>query len=160
MGLAVHHAEVVRDDGLGGGVGGFGIAAILAGVHFHKAVMGQLRADTALHAVTLKGGIFLLERAKAESAILPAGGGDAVVGVIHLLDGDFLGQFLEEVCRAVIEPIYIFTTGVVGGPHVGVEGAAGLAHRLCPVVAGVVGILAGGAVQQVALALPVQASAV
>ena len=51
VGLAVYNAEVVRYNALCSGIGGFGIAAGGAGVHFHKAVMGQLRADGALHIV-------------------------------------------------------------------------------------------------------------
>ena len=122
--------------------------------------MGQLRADAALHVVALQGGIFLLERAIAERAILPASSGDAVILAVYLLNGLRFRQFLKEIRCAVIEPIHIFTTGVIGGPHVGIERAASLAHRFRPVVAGVVGILAGGAVQQVALAFPVQASTI
>ena len=160
VGLAVHHAEVIRNDGLGDGVGSFGIAAVSAGVHLDEPIVSQLRADAAFHCVTLQCGVFLLEGAIAESAILPAGGDDTVILAVYLLNGDFLGQLLEEVCRTVIEPIHIFAAGIAGGPHVGIERSTGLAHRFRPVVASVVGVLTRGAVQQVALALPVQAGAV
>ena len=160
MGLAVHHAEVICNDGLGGGVGGLCIATVLTGIHLYKAVMGQLGPDGAVHVVALQGGIFLLEGAIAEAAVAPTGGGDAVIAAVHLLNGLRFRQLLEEVLRTVIEPIHVFVTGVIGGTHVGVKGAAGLTDRLRPVVAGVVGIHAGGAVQQVALALPIQAGAI
>ena len=117
--------------------------------------MGQLRSDGAVYVVALQGGIFLLEGAIAEATVAPAGGGDTVIAAVHLLNDLRLRQLLKEVGGAVIEPIDVFVTGVVGGPHVGVESTAGLAHRFRPVVAGVIGVLAGGAVQQVALALTV-----
>ena len=160
VGLAVHHAEVICHNAFRGGVGGLRVTAIFTGVHLHKAVMGQLRADGAVHVVALQGGAFLLEGTIAEAAVAPSGGGDAVIAAVYLLNGLRFRQLLEEIGGTVVEPIDVFVAGVIGGTHVGIKGAAGLTDRLGPVVAGVIGVLAGGAVQQVALAFPVQAGAV
>ena len=62
--------------------------------------------------------------------------------------------------RQVIEPIHILVAGVTGSAHVAVDGAADLTDGFRPVVAGIVGVLAGGAVQKIALALAVQTGAV
>ena len=160
VGLAVHHAEVVGHNRLCGGVAGFGIAAVGAGVHLHKAVMGQLRADGRFHVVPLQGGTFLLVGAITERTIFAAGGDNAMVGAVRLLNGLRFRQFLKEIRRTVIEPIHILVAGVTGSTHVAVDGAADLANGFRPVVAGIGGVLAGGAVQKIALALAVQTGAV
>ena len=152
VGLAVHHAEVVRNDGLGGGVGSFSIAAVGAGIHLHKAVMGQLRADGALHVVALQGGRFLLECAVAEPAVFAAGGDDAVILAVCLLNGLCFRQFLKEIVGAIVEPIDVLQVTVVRLGHVGVNTPAGFTHRFRPVVGGVIGVLAGYAVQNGTLA--------
>ena len=126
VGLAVHHAEVVRHNRLGSGVGGFRIAADGTGIHFHKAVMGQLRTNGRFHVVPLQGGTFLLVGAVTERAVFAAGGDNAMVGAVHLLNGLRFRQFLKEIRRAVIEPIHILVAGVTGSAHVAVDGAADL----------------------------------
>ena len=55
VGLPVYHAEIVRNNRLGSGIVGFGISAVGTGIHFHKAVMGKLRADDCFHVVPLQG---------------------------------------------------------------------------------------------------------
>ena len=122
--------------------------------------MGQLRADSRFHVMTLQGGRTLLVGAVTERAVFAAGGDNAMVGAVHLLNVQRFRQFLKEIRRTVIEPIHIFVAGVAGGPHVGIERAAGLTDGLRPVVAGIGGVLAGGTVQKIALALAVQTGAV
>ena len=122
--------------------------------------MGQLRADGRFHVVPLQGGTFLLVGAITERTIFTAGGDNAMVGAVHLLNGLRFRQFLKEIRRTVIEPIHILVAGVTGSTHVAVDGAADLAYGFRPVVAGIVGVLAGGAVQKIALALAVQTGAV
>ena len=155
VGLAVHHAEVVRHNSFGGGVGGFGIAAVGAGIHLHKAVMGQLRADGTLHVVALQGGRFLLECAVAEPAVFAAGGDDAVILAVRLLNGLGFRQFLEKIVRAIVEPIDVLQVAVVRLGHVGVNAPAGFTHGFGPVIGGVVGVLPRHTVQDGPLALAV-----
>ena len=152
VGLAVHHAEVVRNDGLGGGVGSFSIAAVGAGIHLHKAVMGQLGPDGILHVVTLQRGIFLLECAVAEPAVFAAGGDDAVILAVRLLNGLGFRQFLEKIVRAIVEPIDVLQVAVVRLGHVGVDAAAGFTHGFGPVISRVIGVLSRYAVQNGTLA--------
>ena len=160
MGLAVHHAEVVRHNRLSGGVGGFSIAAVGAGCHFYKAVMGQLRADAALHVVSLQCGTFLLIGAITERTVFTAGSNDTVEITICLLNGFAFRQRLKEVRRAVIEPIHILVAGITGSTHITVDGAADLADGLGPVVSCIKAIHPRRAVQKIALALAVQTGAV
>ena len=158
VGLAVHHAEVVRNDGLGGGVGSFSIAAVGAGIHLHKAVMGQLGPDGILHVVTLQRGIFLLECAVAEPAVFAAGGDDAVILAVHLLNGFRGRQFLKEIVGAVIQPVDVAEIPVIvrgGCAHVGVDPTAGLADSLRPVIGRIIGVLPRHAVQNGAFSLAV-----
>ena len=158
VGLAVYHAEVVRNDGLGGGVGGFGIAAVGAGIHFHKTVMGQLRADAAFHCVALQRGVFLLEGAVAEPTVFAAGGDDAVILAVHLLNGFRGRQFLKEIVGAVIQPVDVAEIPVIvrgGCAHVGVDPTAGLADSLRPVIGRIIGVLPRHAVQNGAFSLAV-----
>ena len=152
VGLAVHHAEVVRNDGLGGGVGSFSIAAVGAGIHLHKAVMGQLGPDGVLHCVALQCGNGFLEGAVAEPAVFAAGGDDAVILAVRLLNGLGFRQFLEKIVRAIVEPIDVLQVAVVRLGHVGVDAAAGFTHGFGPVVGSVIGILTGYAVQNGTLA--------
>ena len=160
VGLAVHHAEVVRNDGLGGGVGSFSIAAVGAGIHLHKAVMGQLGPDGILHVVTLQRGIFLLECAVAEPAVFAAGGDDAVILAVRLLNGLGFRQFLEKIVRAIVEPIDVLQVAVVRLGHVGVDAAAGFTHGFGPVISRVIGVLSRYAVQNGTLAGTVYKGAV
>ena len=150
--LAVHHAEVIRNDGLGGGVGGFGIAAVGAGIHLHKAVMGQLGPDTALHCVALQRGSGFLEGAVAEPAILAAGGDDAVILAVRLFNGLGFRQFLKEIVGAIVEPIDVLQVAVVRLGHVGVDAAASFTHGFGPVIRRVIGVLSRYAVQNGTLA--------
>ena len=152
LNVAVHHAEVVRNDGLGGGVGSFSIAAVGAGIHLHKAVMGQLGPDGILHVVTLQRGIFLLECAVAEPAVFAAGGDDAVILAVRLLNGLCFRQFLEKIVRAIVEPIDVLQVAVVRLGHVGVDAAAGFTHGFGPVISRVIGVLSRYAVQNGTLA--------
>lgn len=87
MGRSIRRAVIIRYHSLCGGVFGFGIAAVFAGFHLHKPLVRQLWSDAALHAVPLQGGIGFLVRAVAEAAVFTAGGDDAVILAVHLVDG-------------------------------------------------------------------------
>ncbi|VUX22566.1 Uncharacterised protein [Dorea longicatena] len=147
VGLSIHHAEVVRNHGFCGGVGGFRIAAVGAGCHLYKAVVGQLRADAALHVVSLQGGRTFLVGAITESAVFAAGGGDTVILAVHLLNGFRIRQSLKEIVGAVIKPIHILQVTVIGLCHIGVNTTAGFTNSLGPMIAGIVGVLTGDTVQ-------------
>ena len=103
--------------------------------------MGQLGPDGILHVVTLQRGIFLLECAVAEPAVFAAGGDDAVILAVRLLNGLGFRQFLEKIVRAIVEPIDVLQVAVVRLGHVGVDAAAGFTHGFGPVIGGVVGVL-------------------
>ena len=160
VGRAVRHAVVVRHNRFGGGVGCFGIAAVGAGIHFHKPLVGQLRPDAGLHVVTLQRGVLCVVGAVTEAAILAARGDNTVVLPVYLLNLDALRQVLKEVGGTVIQPVDVFSVAVVGFRHVAVDGPAGLTDRLGPVVAGIISVLAGGAVIDVTLAVSVDGRAV
>ena len=160
VGCAVRHAVVVRHNRLGGGVGCLGIAAVGTGVHFHKPLMGQLRADAGLHVVALQRGVLRVVGAVTEAAILAARGDNTVVLPVYLFNLDALRQVLKEVSGTVIQPVDVFTVAVLGFRHIAVDGPTGLTDRLGPVVAGIISVLAGGAVIDVALAVSVDGCAV
>ena len=160
VGRAVRHAVVVRHNRFSSGVGCFGIAAVGTGVHFHKPLMGQLRADAGFHVVALQRGVLRVVSAVTEATILAARGDNTVVLPVYLLNLDALRQVLKEVGGTVIQPVDIFSVAVVGFRHVAVDGPAGLTDRLGPVVAGIISVLAGGAVIDVTLAVSVDGRAV
>ena len=82
VGLSVYHAEIVRNNRLGGGIVGFGISTVGTGIHFHKAVMGQFRPDGSFHVVPLQGGGSFLVGAVAEPAVFTAGNGHTMVAAV------------------------------------------------------------------------------
>ena len=83
-----------------------------------------------------------------------------MVGIVYLLNGLCHRQLLEKIGRAVINPVDVAEIAVIRLAHVGVEAATGLAHRLCPVVAGIVGVLPRHAVQDSACALAANQGAI
>ena len=143
MGRSIRRAVIIRYHSLCGGVFGFGIAAVFAGFHLHKPLVRQLWPDAALHAVPLQDGIGFLVRAVAEAAVFAAGGDDAVIRAVRLLDGFRFGQLLKKVVGAVVQPVHILLVAVVGLCHIGIDIAANLADGFRPVVAGICGVLAG-----------------
>ena len=110
--------------------------------------------------MTLQCGIFLLEGAVAEPAVFAAGGDDAVILAVRLLNGLGFRQFLEKIVRAIVEPIDVLQVAVVRLGHVGVDVAAGLTHGFGPVDSRVVGVLSGYAVQNGTLAGTIHEGAV
>ena len=97
--------------------------------------------------MALQGGALLLEGAEAEATVGTACPGDSVVGVIRVGAGLAAVQLLHVLAQAGVEVVDIVLVGVVKGAAVAIQGAAGVADGFGPVVAGVVGIHAGSAVQ-------------
>ena len=147
MGLAVCHALVVGSHGLGQHVLGLAVAAVLAGVHHHKPVVGQLGADGLFQIVGFGDHLCVFGGAEAEAAVFPSGNGLGVAAVVQALPLCFHRQvLLVEVAGAVVEDVHV-PVELIGHPSlVGVEAAAPQAHGLVPVVAGVNASGVGGLV--------------
>lgn len=156
VGRAVRHAVVVRHNRFGGGVGCFGIAAVGAGIHFHKPLVGQLRPDAGLHVVTLQRGVLCVVGAVTEAAILAARGDNTVVLPVYLLNLDALRQVLKEVGGTVKKPINIFVIGITVCSHIGIDSSTRLANCLCPMITCKIGIHSRGPVIQAAMLFSVQ----
>ena len=138
MGLAVRHALVVGSHGFGQHVLGLTVAAVLAGVHHHEPVVGQLGADGLLQIVGLGDHLCVFGGAEAEAAVFPGGDGLGVAAAVQALPLCFHRQvLLVEVAGAVVEDVHIPVVLMAGAVHVGVETAALQAHGFVPVVAGV-----------------------
>ena len=156
VGRAVRHAVVVRHNRFSSGVGCFGIAAVGTGVHFHKPLMGQLRADAGFHVVALQRGVLRVVSAVTEAAILAARGDNTVVLPVYLLNLDALRQVLKEVGGTVKKPINIFVIGITVCSHIGIDSSTRLANCLCPMITCKIGIHSRGPVIQAAMLFSVQ----
>lgn len=146
MGLAVHHPVVVRNHALGGNIAGAGVLTVLAVLHDSEAVVADLGQNSSLHIVALQLGRAGVMRPEAEAAVRAALGGRGMIGAVGVLKLHLFGKLLGKLGGTVIEPVHILAEAVIGNPHIAVEGSAGVAARLSPVKAGVVGILSGGSV--------------
>ena len=91
----------------------------------------------------------------AEAAVGPAGGGNGVVLAVRIGVSQRLLQVFRELYVTVVEPIDVLEIAVIRLTSVGIDAAASFADRLGKVIAGVVGVLTGRAIQQTALALTV-----
>ena len=98
--------------------------------------------------------------AVAEAAVRAARNSLCMVGVVGILIAYAFVQVLHKLGGAVIEPVNITGISVIVRAHVAVDSAASFADGLCPVEARIVGVHAGGAVIDAALALAVSHSAV
>lgn len=155
MGLAVHHAVIVRDDGLGGDVF---ISAVLAQgtmLHDGKPAIGGLGQNICFQRVPLQHRGFFMVGAVAEAAVGAACGSLGMIPAVRVFIGHGFRQSLRKLGGAIVQPVDIFPVAVVRFSHVAVDGAAVLADGLREMIAGIVGIHAGGAVPNGAFALAV-----
>lgn len=160
MGLAIRRAVVVRDHGLGRGVGIAGIFAQGTMLHLGKPSVGGLGQNLCFQVMPLQRGRCAVIGAVAEATVGAARGGLGMIPAVRVFIGHGLRQALSKLGGAIVQPVHIFAVAVVRFSHVAVDGAAVLAHGLGEVIAGVVGIHAGGAVQNGALAHAVHHCAV
>ena len=160
VGLAVHHAEVVRDHALGSDKLIFRVLAKLTVPDDGKPLVTELRNDVGVQRVTLQATFMGVLGAVAERAVVAAVNRDHVIGVVHIFIGHFLVQRLNEIGVTVIKPIDVFGAAIILSAAVGVHRTAGVAAGFCPMVAGVGGIHAGNAVQDGPRAGAVQQGAV
>ena len=83
----------------------------------------------------------------AEAAVGPASGGNGVVLAVRIGVSQRLLQVFRELCVTVVEPIDVLEIAVIRLTSVGIDAAASFADRLGKVIASVIGVLAGRAVQ-------------
>lgn len=102
----------------------------------------------------------LIARTIAETAVGAAFGSDGVVGVICVLICYALIQIFHELGSTIVQVVHIAAKAIAVDAAIAVHGAAGITHCLGPVVAGVVGILTGGTIQNNTFPLTAEQSAV
>lgn len=102
----------------------------------------------------------LIDRTIAETAVGAAFGSDGVVGVICVLICYALIQIFHELGSTIVQVVHIAAKAIAVDAAIAVHGAAGITHCLGPVVAGVVGILTGGTIQNNTFPLTAEQSAV
>lgn len=102
----------------------------------------------------------LIARTIAETAVGAAFGGNGVVGVICVLICYALIQIFHELGSTIVQVVHIAAKAIAVDAAIAVHGAAGITHCLGPVVAGVVGILTGGTIQNNTFPLTAEQSAV
>ena len=158
--LTVHYTVVVSNNTLGSYILMVDIVAEGAALHQGKTTIGWLGQNLIVQHMALQNAGFLLVSAKAEAAVGAGLSGLGVIGAVGIFVGHDFIQSFGELGSTVIQPIDILGVGIAGHAHVAVDGAAGFADGLCPVVAGIVGVHAGSAVQNSAGANAVQQRAI
>ena len=160
VGLSVHHAVIVCNDRLCRRVVIAGVVAQAAFLHRGEASVCRLGQHFCYHAVTLQLRAGLIDRTIAETAVGATFGGDGVVGAICVLVCYALIQIFRELGSAIVQVVHIAAKAITVDAAIAVHGAAGITHCLGPVVAGVVGILTGGTIQNNTFPLTAEQSAV
>ena len=98
--------------------------------------------------------------AVAETAVGAARGGFGMIPAVRVFIGHGFRQVLGKLSGAIVEVINILIEAITIKTAVAVQGAAGFTHGLRPMVAGIIGVLAGGAIQNGAFTLAVHHSTV
>ena len=150
MGLAVYHTIVTGHHALCRHIGGLGVVAEGAVFHNGKAPVADLRQDFRFHGMALQHRAVGMAGAIAEAAVFAACGDLIVVGAVRVLIAHSLVQILHKLGGAVVEIVDILIEAIAADAAVAVHGAAGVTHGFCPMIAGINGIHAGGAVEDAA----------
>ena len=151
VGLAVHHAVIVRNDRLCRRVVIAGVVAQAAFLYRSEASVCRLGQDFRHHAVALQLAADRMIGTVAECAVGAALGGDSVIGIVRVLVGNGFVQFLRKCGGTVIQPVDIFQIAVLAFAHICIDAAAGFADGFGVVISGIGGVLAGDAVHCITL---------
>ena len=146
MGLSVCHAVVAGNNGLGRRVVIAGVVAQTALLHSSEATMGGLGQGLRRHVMALQHRGFLVIRTVTEAAVGAALGDGAVVLAVYIFMSNGLRQIQIKFGGAVMQNVDVLVPcvgGAVGLVTVPVSTAA--TYGFGPVVAGVIGVLAGDA---------------
>lgn len=127
-------------------------------LHNGETVIADLGNNLRLHIVALQHRGAGVIGAKAETAVGAALRGFRVIGAVSIFILHLIGQFLGKLGSAVIEIIDIFTKHISAA--ITVHSATGLTHCLSPMVAGIIGVLAGSSIEDDSYAFPVNASSI
>ena len=144
MGLSVCHAVVAGNNGLGRRVVIAGIVAQAALLHGSETAMSGLGQGLRRHVMAFQHRGFLVIRTVTEAAVGAALGDSAVVLAVYIFMGNGLRQIQIKFGGAVMQNVDVLIPcvgGAVGLVTVPVSTAA--AYGFGPVVAGVIGVLAG-----------------
>ena len=144
MGLSVCHAVVAGNNGLGRRVVISGIVAQAALLHGSETAMSGLGQGLRRHVMVFQHRGFLVIRTVTEAAVGAALGDGAVVLAVYTFMGNGLRQIQIKFGGAVMQNVDVLIPcvgGAVGLVTVPVPTAA--AYGFGPVVAGVIGVLAG-----------------
>ena len=152
VGLAVHHAVIVRNDRLCRRVVIAGVVAQAAFLYRSEASVCRLGQNFRHHAVALQLAADRMIGTVAECAVGAALGGNSVIGIIRILVGNGFVQFLRKCGGTVIQPVDIFQIAVLAFAHICVDAAAGFADGFGVVISGIGGVLAGDAVHGITFA--------
>ena len=147
VGLPVHDAVVVGNHGLRRDELVVGVVALFAVRHDGKPLLVDLRQHIGMQGMPLQRLLVGVPCAVAELAVGAAVHGLGVIGGVGVGVSDDIIQLLGELGGAVVEPVHVLAEAVIRRAHVAVHGAAGGAAGFRPVIAGIGGIHAGGAVQ-------------
>ena len=151
VGLAVHHAVIVRNDRLCRRVVIAGVVAQAAFLYRSEASVCRLGQNFRHHAVALQLAADRMIGTVAECAVGAALGGDSVIGIVRVLVGNGFVQFLRKCGGTIIQPVDIFQIAVLAFAHICVDAAAGFADGFGVVISGIGGVLAGDAVHGITL---------